>query len=411
MTADAPSSETPDRLRADMVAALTERGSIRSPEIATAFAKVPRERFAPEAPLEAAYSVQDVVVTKRDDAGRATSSISAPWLQAEMLEAARLFPGAKVLEIGSGGYNAALIAEVVGPAGLVVTVDIDPFVTERAGRFLAETGYPQVTVVLGDAEDAADGYVPVEGFDAILVTVGAWDCPWGRLLAVGGRMVVPLVFGTITRSITFVREGDGFVGLDPTVCGFVAMQGAGVHPHQEAVVADGGVRLTIEGGPELDVGALDRALTSSRVEAWTGVTVRRGESFDSLNLWIVTMDESFGMIWRDWERDGGRVVEPATRWYCPALITPDSFAYLTLREAPVDGEAGERGWELGVHGHGPGAAELMRRLHGHVRTWDRDWRGHPGPEFALYPAEIAVPVPAVGRVFAKRHTRLVMAWA
>ena len=27
--------------------------------------------------------------------------------------------------IGSGGYNAALIAEIVGPVGLAVTVDID----------------------------------------------------------------------------------------------------------------------------------------------------------------------------------------------------------------------------------------------------------------------------------------------
>jgi protein-L-isoaspartate O-methyltransferase len=44
-----------------------------------------------------------------------------------------------VLEVGSGGYNAALIAEIVGPEGAVVTVDINPWVTERASRFLAET--------------------------------------------------------------------------------------------------------------------------------------------------------------------------------------------------------------------------------------------------------------------------------
>ncbi|TMR23427.1 methyltransferase domain-containing protein [Nonomuraea turkmeniaca] len=75
----------------------------------------------------------------------------------------------------SGGYNAALIAELVGPDGLVISVDIDPFVTERANRFLAETGYPHVKVVLGDAEHAADELGP---FDVILVTIGAWDCPW-----------------------------------------------------------------------------------------------------------------------------------------------------------------------------------------------------------------------------------------
>jgi protein-L-isoaspartate(D-aspartate) O-methyltransferase len=74
VTADARSPESADRLRADLVTALTERGSIRSPEVAAAFAKVPRERFAPEAPLVPAYSAWDVVVTKRDPDGKATSS-------------------------------------------------------------------------------------------------------------------------------------------------------------------------------------------------------------------------------------------------------------------------------------------------------------------------------------------------
>lgn len=37
-----------------------------------------------------------------------------------------------VLEIGSGGCNAALLAEMAGPAGRVVSMDIDPEVTDRA---------------------------------------------------------------------------------------------------------------------------------------------------------------------------------------------------------------------------------------------------------------------------------------
>ncbi|MBE1584379.1 hypothetical protein ACFPOI_30370 [Nonomuraea angiospora] len=125
MTTDTLPSESPDRLRADMVAELKEGAWIRSPHAEAALAKVPREKFAPEAPsIAAAYSPMDTVVTKRDASGKATSSVSAPWLQAEMLEAAQLTRGARVLEIGSGGYNAALIAEIVGPEGLVVTVDI-----------------------------------------------------------------------------------------------------------------------------------------------------------------------------------------------------------------------------------------------------------------------------------------------
>ncbi|MGI5293062.1 methyltransferase, FxLD system [Nonomuraea polychroma] len=407
VTTDTVSSESPDRLRADMVAQLKDRGSIRSPEVANAFAKVPRERFAPEAPsLEAAYSVFDVVVTKRNADGKATSSVSAPWLQAEMLEAARLTRGDRTLEVGSGGYNAALISEIVGPEGLVVSVDIDPFVTERAARFLAETGYPHVKVVLGDAEHAADEHGP---FNAIIVTVGVWDCPWGHLLAPGGRMVVPLRFAGLTRSITFVRDGDRFVGLEPTVCGFVPAQGAGAHQEQVAALDGGAVTLTIDTGPALDIAALDQALTGDRSEVWTGVTVNGGEAFDTLGLWMTTVDDTFGLIWRDPDR-ANDLVNPALRWFCPALVTPDTFAYLTLREVHRDKETGKGRYEFGIYGHGRRRAELAQQFLAHVQTWDRDWRQCPGPDFTLYPADAVVPAPAIGRVFRKRHSQLVMVW-
>ena len=64
-------------------------------------------------------------------------------LQAYMVEAARQRPGSRVLEIGSGGYNAALIAEVVESAGSVVSLDIDADVVTTARRALARAGYRQ----------------------------------------------------------------------------------------------------------------------------------------------------------------------------------------------------------------------------------------------------------------------------
>src|SRR5512139_1263882 len=93
------SDASAEQLRADMIIRLQEQGYIRSPQVADAFARVPREVFAPEAAPSAVYSTRDAVVTKRNAAGRATSSISAPWLQAEMIHAARLSPGERVLEI------------------------------------------------------------------------------------------------------------------------------------------------------------------------------------------------------------------------------------------------------------------------------------------------------------------------
>ncbi|GIF01536.1 methyltransferase domain-containing protein [Paractinoplanes rishiriensis] len=90
------------------------------------------------------------------------------WLQAYMLEAARLRLGSRVLEIGSGGYNAALLTEVVGPTGTVVSVDIDEDVVDNARRALAQAGYPQVRVEHADGDN---GYADGGRYDAVIVTV------------------------------------------------------------------------------------------------------------------------------------------------------------------------------------------------------------------------------------------------
>jgi protein-L-isoaspartate(D-aspartate) O-methyltransferase len=47
----------------------------------------------------------------------------------------------RVLEVGSGGVNAALLAEIAGPSGLVVSIDIDPEITRRALACLDAAGY------------------------------------------------------------------------------------------------------------------------------------------------------------------------------------------------------------------------------------------------------------------------------
>ncbi|MEU9190142.1 hypothetical protein AB0D14_37570 [Streptomyces sp. NPDC048484] len=101
-------------LRHQLADQLAEAGHIRTPAVDEALRTVPRHAFAPDAPVQEAYA-NDIVAIRHSDDGRITSSISAPWLQADILEAARIRPGHRVLEIGSGGYNAALIAELVGP--------------------------------------------------------------------------------------------------------------------------------------------------------------------------------------------------------------------------------------------------------------------------------------------------------
>jgi protein-L-isoaspartate(D-aspartate) O-methyltransferase len=105
------------------------------------------------------------------DAGRADRSpVSAPSMIAGMLAQLDVRPGQSVLEIGSGGYQAALLRELVGPEGAVTTLDIDPDVVGRARASLDRAGYGDVRTVCADGEYGAPGGGP---FDRIVVAVEA----------------------------------------------------------------------------------------------------------------------------------------------------------------------------------------------------------------------------------------------
>src|ERR1700733_6526778 len=157
-----------DGLRAAMVDGIARRhealGRVLSADVRRALLTVPRHLFAEgDADLARAYADQPIV-TKRDERGVSVSSVSAPWLQAMMIGQAGVGPGMRVLEIGSGGYNAALIREIVGDGGKVTTVDIDSEVTDRARRCLAAAGYADIEVICADAEFAL---APGRTFDGI----------------------------------------------------------------------------------------------------------------------------------------------------------------------------------------------------------------------------------------------------
>src|SRR5271169_2137565 len=127
---------------------------IGSERVAAALHAVPRHLFLPEQRPEAAYR-DEAIVTKRDEAGQPISSSSQPAIMAIMLDQLDLALGQRVLEIGAGtGYNAALMAHIVGPAGAVVSVDIDADLARQARDHLVSAGYPDVTVV---AADGAEG--------------------------------------------------------------------------------------------------------------------------------------------------------------------------------------------------------------------------------------------------------------
>jgi protein-L-isoaspartate(D-aspartate) O-methyltransferase len=382
------STQTPDparigALREEMIAELRKLGAIRTGAVEKAVRTVGRHLFMPEETLEKAYASEYALITKRDDNGVSLSSVSAARIQAFMLEQAEIRPGMCVLEIGSGGYNAALMAELVGESGEVTTIDIDVDVVERARKLLSTAGYGRVHALVVDGVGGEPTHAP---YDRIVVTVEAADLApaWVDQLADDGRIVVPMRLRGLTWSVAFQREGDVLVGRDFEVCGFVPMRGAGASDEQLIVLHDGEGE---EVGLRLDEGRVDpekmrKALASPRAEAWSGVTLGLGLPYDDLELWLVSKLPEFALLAATrGARDRGVVASWSRRGVATLLDrASDSFAYLTMRPTTPERQV----FEFGAIGHGPEAARVADRMIDQIRIWDRDHRGHK-PELRAFP--------------------------
>jgi protein-L-isoaspartate(D-aspartate) O-methyltransferase len=392
-----------DEMRAAMVGTLLDEGAITSERVAAAFAAVPRHLFAPGETLQAAYAPLGTIMPKRDADGLLLSVLSAPNIQAMMLEPAGIEPGMRVLEVGSGGVNAALIAELAGPGGQVTTVDIDPEVTARARACLDAAGYGQVRVVLADAEHGAPDGAP---YDRIIVTAGAWDIPpsWISQLAPDGRLVVPLRLRGLTRTVTFEPDSAGLVSLHYQLAAFVPFQGDGAHHDRKVMLRNGIVVHTDNPTLRIDAAALNAALDAPRLEVWTGA---RYDFPDEVSLFttmnapgVVQLHASQQMI------DAGIVGRWALRGI-PAMITADSIAYRMARQVSDD----PAGYESGVIAHGPHAESLAAQYADLLRRWARDYCRRGAALFRFLPGGSASDTPPPGAIAVlKRHGLLTVTW-
>lgn len=393
-------------LRKVMVGELRAAKTIRSDQVADAFRAVPRHLFVLGEPLEKAYAANSSIITKEDEHGIAISTVSAAYIQAMMLEQAQLEPGMRVLEIGSGGYNAALIAELVGETGEVTTVDLDPDIVDRAQACLAAAGYDQVNVVLADAEDGLPDHAP---YDRVIVTVEAWDIPpaWPDQLAEGGRIVVPLCMRGLTRSVVFERDRDHLTSHGYELCGFVPMQGVGAHPERLVLLDGEAVVLRVDGLDKLDADRLRDALFQPKVERWSGVEVGGVEPFDELDMWLASVVDDFGLLAAKNEAIDSGLVAASARMGAKTIVTGGTFAY-RAQARPVD--ADRTRFEFGVYAHGPEAAALADQYVKLIRTWDRDHRGGARARIKVYPAATPDAELPPGWVIDKKQTRVVISW-
>ncbi|WP_405534701.1 methyltransferase, FxLD system [Streptomyces sp. NBC_00075] len=390
----------PDTLRASMVRALRDQDAITSEPVAAAFATVPRHRFAPEAPLELAYDLHRTVPVKKDEHGLDISVMSAAHLQGVMLEQADIKPGTKVLEIGSGGYNAALIQELVGGDGVVTTVDIDRDVIDRARQCLDDAGYGQVKTVLADGESGVPDGAP---YDRIIVTVAAWDIPasWINGLTGNGRLVVPLTVRGTTRSIAFDREGEGLLSRSYRLARFVPMQGEGAAKEErKALLRDGVAVQTDDARVRLAPEALNHALDTPRLVRWSGAAY---DLPDELELYLTLNLPNAARLHASMDVVESGLVEASALLGVPALVSEDSIAYRTRRE---DGDT--EGFESGVVAHGPQAEALADQYVELLRRWAQKHRRRGAAEIRYLPGPAPSPLPR-GAV-QKRHGVVAVTW-
>ena len=156
--------------------------------------RVPRERFVPASLASDAYADSPLPIGH-------DQTISQPYVVAFMTQALGLTGREKVLEIGTGsGYQAAVLAEL---SREVYSIEIVRPLAEQARALLAELGYENVQVRVGDGYR---GWPEKAPFDAIIVTAAPDHVPEPLVeqLAVGGKMIVPV--GRIAQDLVLLER-------------------------------------------------------------------------------------------------------------------------------------------------------------------------------------------------------------
>jgi protein-L-isoaspartate(D-aspartate) O-methyltransferase len=208
--------------RTRLVEELKRSGHLRTLAVESAFRTVPRHWFAP-AGIRPEEAYRDEVLPLV----RGVATLSQPSIVALMLEELKAGRGMKVLEVGTAsGYNAALLAEVVGDSALVYTVELEPRLALKASQNLAAAGYGPIHVRAGDG---SLGWPEAAPFARVIVTAEAADLsrhlvdqlePTGLLLS---PFAIPGLPGLLLR---LAPEGEGmrgeFVGVPVS---FVPLRG------------------------------------------------------------------------------------------------------------------------------------------------------------------------------------------
>jgi protein-L-isoaspartate(D-aspartate) O-methyltransferase len=401
-----------EALRAALVETLRAKGSLRSPAVAEAVATVPRHLFVPGVSVEDAYRDR-WIATKRTPEGEVVSSSSQPEIMVIMLEQLDVRPGQRVLEIGAGtGYNAALLARLVGPTGCVTTVDIDEDIAAAARTHLAAAGVSGVRVV------CADGWAGVaEGapYDRIVLTVGAADISpaWRAQLAPGERLLLPLALSVVQASVAFDERDGVLESASVRGCLFMRLRGAAAAPMRRVAVGpEPAPAVWPHGTHPVDGAAVHALLLTPPKELPTGLVVPERDLYDALVVWLSLQEPASAWFTAEGKAVATGLVPAFFAGRDEAVSSFGIFeaagvaAFVRLATIP-DGSA--RSVSIGVRAHGDLAVGL--RLQEAALAWDR--AGRPGLA-SLRVRAIAIEHPYRARagetVLTRSCSRLILDW-
>lgn len=163
-----------------------------------AFEQVPRAPFLPEEQRGRADADHPLPIGF-------DQTNSQPSTVAAMLRWLDVRPGHRVLDVGSGsGWTTALLAQLVGPGGSVLGLEVFPQLVDGGRAALAGLDLPWASIQ--EAEPGVLGAPGSAPFDRILVSAEAEELPDELVgqLADGGVMVAPVA----GRMHHVVREGE-----------------------------------------------------------------------------------------------------------------------------------------------------------------------------------------------------------
>lgn len=197
------SREEFEKERTAKVRWLVKHGYLKSGPIKEALLKVPREDFIPRNYRDYAYREVPLPLPGEQ------ATISCPHSYPLFYEPLGLDEGHKFLEVGLGsGYGAAVAREVVGPGGLIVSVEIDPLTFEFGKKNLENAGYDDVVLIRGDG---GFGHPEMSPYDRIAVTAACMEIPRPLIeqLTIGGRVIAPVLEDDVQLLVLLEKGGRG----------------------------------------------------------------------------------------------------------------------------------------------------------------------------------------------------------